>query len=189
MIKYRVICDQSHGFDAWFASSTVFDDQVARGHVACPHCGSTDVTRGLMAPAVRTSRGRAAEPPVETAKPEAAASGPKAGPSPARSGDGSGKSPKDGAASVPARAEDPARMAKIAAFERALGEAMRTIRDHVLANGVDVGRAFPEEARKIHYREAEERGIYGEATPEETRELLEEGIEILPMPRLPEDGH
>lgn len=49
----------------------------------------------------------------------------------------------------------------------------------------DVGRRFPEEARRIHYREAEVRSIRGQANFEETRELLEEGIPVLPVPRKP----
>jgi hypothetical protein len=46
----------------------------------------------------------------------------------------------------------------------------------------DVGERFPEEARRIHYGEIEARGIRGQATPEERRALLEEGIEIMSLP-------
>lgn len=53
---------------------------------------------------------------------------------------------------------------------------------HVMANTEDVGERFAEEARKIHYGEAEERAIRGQASREETRELLEEGISVLPLP-------
>jgi hypothetical protein len=53
---------------------------------------------------------------------------------------------------------------------------------HVLANTEDVGERFVEEARKIHYGETEERGIRGQATPEQRQELLEEGIGVLPLP-------
>lgn len=51
----------------------------------------------------------------------------------------------------------------------------------------DVGARFPEEARKIHYREVEQRAIRGTASMEEARALVEEGVEIMAMPRLPED--
>jgi hypothetical protein len=64
---------------------------------------------------------------------------------------------------------------------------MRELRRKVLDHGENTGRRFPEEARKIHAGEAEARGIYGEATPEEARALIEEGIEIAPLPILPED--
>jgi hypothetical protein len=51
----------------------------------------------------------------------------------------------------------------------------------------DVGARFPEEARKIHYREVEQRAIRGTASLDEARALVEEGVEIMAMPRLPED--
>jgi hypothetical protein len=53
---------------------------------------------------------------------------------------------------------------------------------HVMANTEDVGERFPEEARKIHYGESEERGIRGQASPQETEALMEEGIGVLPLP-------
>ncbi len=64
-----------------------------------------------------------------------------------------------------------------------LREAVATIR----ANAEDVGARFPEEARKIHYGEAEQRGIIGEAKPDEALALLEEGIEIAALPVLPDE--
>jgi len=51
----------------------------------------------------------------------------------------------------------------------------------------DVGARFREEARKIHYREVEQRAIRGTASMDEARALVEEGVEIMAMPRLPED--
>ena len=53
---------------------------------------------------------------------------------------------------------------------------------HILANTEDVGERFAEESRKIHYGEAEERGIRGQASREETEALLEEGIAVMPLP-------
>lgn len=53
---------------------------------------------------------------------------------------------------------------------------------HVMANTEDVGERFAEEARRIHYGESEERGIRGQASAEQTQELLEEGIGVLPLP-------
>jgi hypothetical protein len=64
---------------------------------------------------------------------------------------------------------------------------MREVRAHVEKNAEHVGDRFADEARKIHYGEAEDRGIYGNATHEQTRALLEEGIEVHPLPKLPED--
>jgi hypothetical protein len=66
---------------------------------------------------------------------------------------------------------------------------MRELRKAVEENAEYVGDKFAEEARKIHYEEAEKRGIYGETSPEDAEELIEEGIEIHPLPILPEDGN
>jgi hypothetical protein len=62
-------------------------------------------------------------------------------------------------------------------------ETLATIR----ANAEDVGDRFAEEARKIHYGEVEERGIIGEASPQEAMALIEEGIDVAPLPVLPDD--
>ena len=69
-----------------------------------------------------------------------------------------------------------------AELQQGMDEILQKIRTHVESNCDNVGSGFAEEARKIHYGEAEDRGIYGESTPEETQELLEEGIEIMPLP-------
>lgn len=61
-------------------------------------------------------------------------------------------------------------------------EAMKKLRQHVEENCEYVGDRFPDEARKIHYEEADERGIYGEASLEEAIELHEEGIGVTPVP-------
>ena len=53
---------------------------------------------------------------------------------------------------------------------------------HVMAHTEDVGERFPEEARRIHYGESEERGIRGQASREETEALMEEGIGVVPLP-------
>ena len=66
---------------------------------------------------------------------------------------------------------------------------MREMRRHVEENAEYVGDRFAEEARKIHYEESEQRGIYGQTTPDEAKELIEEGIVVHPLPRLPEDGN
>ncbi len=66
---------------------------------------------------------------------------------------------------------------------------LREFRRAVLATAEDVGGRFPEEARKIHYGETEARGIAGTASGEEARALIEEGIEILVLPPLPEEAN
>lgn len=71
--------------------------------------------------------------------------------------------------------------------ERELVTKLRELRDHVLRNADNVGKKFPDEARKMHYGDIEHRAIYGEATPEEARELIDEGVEVAPLPVLPGD--
>jgi hypothetical protein len=69
----------------------------------------------------------------------------------------------------------------------AMREMVRNFRQFVTDNTEDVGKAFAEESRKMHYGEADSRAIRGEATGDDVRELLDEGISILPLPVLPED--
>jgi hypothetical protein len=70
-----------------------------------------------------------------------------------------------------------------AAMEKA-AEAFTELRAAIEKNFDNVGKQFPEEARRIHYGETEARGIYGDATVDETQELLDEGIEVYSVPRV-----
>jgi hypothetical protein len=66
---------------------------------------------------------------------------------------------------------------------------LRELRDLVKKNADDVGERFPAEARKMHYGDIEHRAIYGKASSREARELVEEGIDITPLPLLPDDSN
>ena len=68
-----------------------------------------------------------------------------------------------------------------------LAAKLRELREHVEKNAENVGRQFPHEARKIHYGDSEHRAIYGQATAEETRSLIDEGVEVMPLPLLPDE--
>lgn len=68
-----------------------------------------------------------------------------------------------------------------------LKQALRELRDQVEKNCDYVGEQFAEEARKIHYGEADARGIYGESTEKESAELADEGIEVSRIPWLPRE--
>ena len=70
-----------------------------------------------------------------------------------------------------------------------VAQVLREFRRVLLAKAEDVGQRFPEEARKIHYGEAESRGIAGTASGEEAQALIEEGIDILMLPPLPEEAN
>jgi hypothetical protein len=78
-------------------------------------------------------------------------------------------------------------MAVLSEKEREIRAALRALREHVMKNAENVGKDFADEARKMHYGEAEERSIYGQADPTEARALLEEGIDVLPIPVVPDD--
>jgi hypothetical protein len=73
------------------------------------------------------------------------------------------------------------------AQERELRAKLKELRDHIVKNADNVGERFPNEARKMHYGDIEHRPIYGEASPDEARALIEEGVEVSPLPVLPED--
>ena len=89
--------------------------------------------------------------------------------------------------SAPAAAETPTPVAMISPQEQEFRKKLKELRDHLTANADNVGKKFPEEARKMHYGETEHRSIYGEASPQDARELHEEGIEFHPLPVLPDE--
>jgi hypothetical protein len=91
------------------------------------------------------------------------------------------------APSVPAPAAESAPAPLMMAQERELRAKLKELRDHVMKNADNVGAKFPTEARKMHYGDIEHRPIYGEASMDEAKSLVEEGIEVLPLPVLPED--
>jgi hypothetical protein len=68
-----------------------------------------------------------------------------------------------------------------------LREAMLALRNKVTSEAAYVGDKFADEARKIHYKEVDPRGIYGEATRDEVAALVEDGVDFMPLPSLPEE--
>ena len=80
-----------------------------------------------------------------------------------------------------------AKVEKAIMAPRIVGKKLKELRDHIVKNAVNVGERFPNEARKMHYGDIEHRPIYGEASPEEARSLIEEGVEVSPLPVLPDD--
>ena len=102
-----------------------------------------------------------------------------------------GKKAREPAAPAPAVAETPSAAAGptplMMAQERELRAKLKELRDHIVKNADNVGERFPNEARKMHYGEIEHRPIYGEASPEEAKSLIDEGVEVSPLPVLPED--
>jgi hypothetical protein len=160
VIRYALVCDQGHEFESWFRNSAAHDEQVARGLVACPLCGSAKVQKALMAPALAKSEKRAPPPPTPQ-----------------------GEKPDEKQGERP----DKAPVVMVSDEERELRAKLRELRAHLLKNADYVGERFPDEARRMHYGEIEHRSIYGEASPDDAEALIDEGIEFHPLPRLPDD--
>jgi hypothetical protein len=167
MIRYTLNCNRGHVFESWFQNSAAYDKQAKRKLVTCPVCGSEKIEKAMMAPNVAPSFVSASSTDAEIAVPQLPS-----------------------APTPPVPAPQPAAKAQVAVMsppERELRQKLKEIRDHITKNANYVGARFPEEARKIHYGEAEHRSIYGEASPDEAKELYEEGIEFHPLPILPDD--
>ncbi|WP_407186743.1 DUF1178 family protein [Bradyrhizobium centrosematis] len=158
MIRYALRCDRDHDFESWFQSSSAYESQVKRKLVTCPICGSAKVEKAIMAPRIVGKKGRgAAAPPPEPAAATATGAAPS-GPT-----------------------------SLLMAQERELRAKLKELRDHIVKNADNVGERFANEARAMHYGDKEHRPIYGEASPEEAKSLIDEGIEVSPLPTLPED--
>lgn len=160
MIRYALVCRNGHEFESWFQSSSAFESQAARALVLCPACGSTEVEKALMTPRLPRS--------LKGARLHDAQEGEAAAPP---------------APAVPAKAS----VAIMSPQERELRMRLKELREQITNSAEHVGARFPEEARKMHYGETEHRSIYGEASPDEARALIDEGIEFHPLPALPDD--
>jgi hypothetical protein len=171
MIRYTLICDSGHGFDGWFQSSAGFEDQVRLGFVSCPICQSLKVEKAIMAPSVaRTDYARRGLEGARVQDNQAASAAVSVEVAPAA-----------------AVAAEDVSVTLITPEAQELRAAFKALRAHVKAHSDYVGPRFADEARAMHEGEIETRSIYGEATPDEVRELYEDGIGALPLPILPED--
>ena len=91
------------------------------------------------------------------------------------------------AATAPAQAPDKTNVAVMSPMEQELRTKLKELREHIVKNADNVGENFPEEARRIHYGETEHRSIYGVASIDDAKELAEEGIDVHPIPTLPDE--
>lgn len=163
MILYTLRCPKDHLFETWFRDSAAYDSQAEAAAIGCPVCGSKKVEKAIMAPSVARSSG-GGRPRDEVAATSAAAA-----PS----------VPVTGATTKAMREAE-----QSAKVRRALQELRRQVEE----NFDYVGPEFAEEARKIHYGEADERAIYGETSEEEARTLEEEGVRVRRIPWLPREN-
>lgn len=144
MIVYDLICDAGHRFEGWFGSSADYAEQRERGLVSCPHCGSGDVGKAPMAPAV---------PAKSNTRPETQVAD------------------RQQVSSQPMPPEVQQALAKLAEAQA-----------KALKQSTWVGDKFAEVSRKMHYGEADEKPIHGQASLEEAKGLIEEGIPVAPLP-------
>jgi hypothetical protein len=160
MIRYTLRCERDHTFESWFQDSAAYDSQAKRKLVSCPVCESVKVEKAIMAPRIVGKKGRERAEPIPAPAPAPAAETP-----------------------APTPGATPLMMTQ----ERELRAKLKELRDHIVKNADNVGEKFPNEARKMHYGEIEHRPIYGEASPEEAKSLIDEGVEVSPLPVLPDD--
>ncbi|SIS73921.1 DUF1178 family protein [Phaeovulum vinaykumarii] len=168
MIRYSLRCDRNHAFDSWFQSAEAYEKLAAAGLVSCAICGSTQVEKTLMAPAVRPARRTPARPDAS----QSDASQPDTSPAGAAPG-----------ATAPAPSATAAR--PLARPSGEIEEKLRALRAEIEASTDDVGTAFAREARAMHEGRTPERAIRGVARLDEARQLLEDGIPVLPLPFIP----
>jgi hypothetical protein len=141
MIVFDLACGAGHVFEAWFGSSSDYEDQRARGLVSCPICGASEVSKAVMAPNVGAKGNQAP-------------------------------------AIVPMRSGGPPAPAEMKAMLAALARAQAKL----LEGSEHVGSRFADEARAIHDGDAPQRSIHGQATHEEAKALIEEGVPVAPLP-------
>jgi hypothetical protein len=162
-------CARNHTFEGWFGSEADFQSQLVRGLVECPLCADKTITKMLSAPRLNLG---ATQPASEVAAEQPAAASSSTVPV-----SDAATPAQDGA--MPPLTDLTTSL--LSERNTELQAAWLKMVRHVVANTEDVGNQFAEEARKIHYGEAKERGIRGQATRDETEALLEEGIAILPV--------
>ncbi|MBV7260252.1 DUF1178 family protein [Erythrobacter crassostreae] len=148
MIVYDLHCEHGHRFEGWFGSSTDFEDQQSGGLISCPECGSEQIGKALMAPAVPVKTNTKNDVPVP---------------------------------SVPASAKPVSNQPIPAEVEKAM-QALARAQEKALQKSTWVGEKFVEQSREMHYGERDEAPIHGQATLEEAKSLVDEGVQVAPLP-------
>lgn len=155
MKVYNLACPLDHRFEGWFASEKDCLEQQGKGMLACPVCDSTEIARMPSAPHIAKS---STSTELAVAKQD--------------NGNISGDV-------VALTGNDHSHLE--AQVQAAFLKGMREL----MGKSEDVGAAFAEEARKIHYKESPERSIRGQTTLDEAEALRDEGIEVMAMPMMP----
>ncbi len=146
MIVFDLKCEAGdHVFEAWFGSSRDFDDQRARGLLACPVCGDSGIGKAIMAPNVGAKGNSALVP----------------------------------AATQTIMATEPAN--PVASEIRAMMSKIATLQAESLKSSKWVGKDFERQARAMDTGETPHATIHGQATPDQARALVEDGIGVMPL--------
>lgn len=159
MFVVDLLCNAGHSFEGWFERSEDARAQLDKGSLECPVCGGTNVTRRLGFAAVGN---RGSDRPLPARRPHAAERAVE------RAGERADERAGDAVA-------PPALPLEI---QRALSSLLRAVRTH----GEDVGERFATVARRIHSGEEEARLVYGSASPDEARALVEDGVPFAAIP-------
>lgn len=159
MLVLNLGCAQGHRFEGWFGSAQDFESQQSGGLISCPLCGSVQVQRLPSAPRLNVAHLR------EQKSTGAAPTGQENRPAPSEARPDAAAAPEDASQQL----------------QQLQQLAMQALRQ-LIGKTEDVGERFADEARRMHYGEAEERAIRGRATRQQAQELVEEGIELIALP-------
>lgn len=161
-------CTHQHSFEGWFASEDDFQEQMARGLIECPLCTDKGIQKLPSAPRLNLGAYQAADQTRDAVAQGHVRKTPSAEPL---------------VEALP-RGTD-AMMGMQGGISAAAQSAFLRALRHVVTTTEDVGERFATEVRRMHYGELEARNIRGQTTARQAVELLEEGIDIMPLPLLP----
>ena len=160
MIAYDLRCSSAHGFEGWFASSGDFDTQVSAGLLRCPFCNDSEIAKQLTAPNIGRKGNQSRQGTASNSEITPEINAPQI-------------------TNLPVPEAMTEMMTKLAKLQ-----------SEVLKDSRWVGRKFADEARAMHYGEAQPQQIHGESSPQEAEALAQEGIAIaaLPLPVIPPEA-
>ena len=168
MKKFSLGCEHNHEFEGWFSDADAIVQQLQEGLLECPFCGSTNLEKGLSAPNLATPKTKARIKDRQQEAQSLPAAEPMSAPEAAAvAGKSAALSPSVGGGAA------------------ALRMAVRALHQKIQSEFTNVGDKFAEEARKIEQGTSKEQNIYGTCTAEEQRDLIEDGINVVPLPELP----
>ena len=184
MIIFDLICSKNHIFEGWFGSSEEYFKQKHNNLLLCPHCGSSDVQKSVMAPNIglKSNQKLSKKSHRDVSKTD----------TPQYSGVDIGsqtqlneENGKNIATEKVSNVDNPSNEI----LEKTMIETLTKVQNELLKESIWVGHKFTDEVRAIHYGESDHRKIHGHVSEKQASELTEEGIDIapLPMPYIPPD--